>query len=86
MVIHNICIDVGDMPVDFLEADWDDESINRDNDPNIEDIEATGYGGILLGEDAGQVPAYETDDWQKEEGRRKREMILDQLFPLQDFL
>jgi hypothetical protein len=73
IILHNIAIDFNDKPderwrIDEDPDDQEDEN-DGDSDPLFQDIEGPA-----------EVPAYETDDWLKEEGRRKRQAILDQLF------
>ena len=56
--------------------------------PEEPDVDLPDYGGevVVNPENEGRVPTYETDDWQRVEGRRKRERILNELFPLIDYL
>ncbi|KAJ7358270.1 hypothetical protein DFH08DRAFT_911690 [Mycena albidolilacea] len=73
MVIHNMAIDFGDHPSD----EW-----RLDENPDDQDDENNGNDEPLVSDVVGeaQVPAYETDDFLKEQGRRKRLALLDRLF------
>lgn len=73
IVLHNIAIQVGDKP---------DEQWCIDEDPNDQEDENDGNNDVLVYDVQGgaHVPARETDDWLKEQGRMKRLAILDQLF------
>jgi len=74
MVLHNMAIDCKDHPndewhIDENPDDQDDENNGDDEDPMVSDV---------VGE--ARVPAYETDKYLKEQGRRKRLALLDKLF------
>ena len=62
-VVHNLCIDLGDIPEDFIA-----EGLAEDQPDD--DVDLPDYGGelVILPEDNGHIPAYETDDWHKEAG------------------
>lgn len=81
MTVHNLCIDWGDSGHDFLARG---RAIHPEDDlPDGDDVEVTGYGGVEIEVDqAEQVPSYETDDWHRDEGHRKRNAYLDELYPL----
>lgn len=74
MILHNLCIDMGDHPeeIPFFnptdDAAYDDEL----------DVDLPEYGGNL---DTGQVniPAQESDEWLKQQGRLRREQIMDDI-------
>ncbi|KAF8068081.1 hypothetical protein FPV67DRAFT_1171427 [Lyophyllum atratum] len=86
MVIHNICIDYGDVPMELLDEGLEDgRGIAVDDEGNI-DPDELGYGGITVTpEDMYRVPVYETDEWQKEAGKVKRDRYLNQLFPVENY-
>jgi hypothetical protein len=73
MIIHNICIDWGDRPEDT----WDIDSADSWSDSEEEDDEIV--GGIIGGEP--NVPPHETEDWLLEQGRQKRLILMNELFP-----
>lgn len=77
LVLHNLCIDLGDAEDQFI-----GEGMEDDDEAVLPD-----HGGDIVIEpgNEGHIPAYETDDWHKEAGRNKRERILDDLFPLHDY-
>ena len=77
MVVHNLCIDLGDHPMEM-----GDVGDNAEEEDRWED--QLGYGGSDLDE-AVQLPEGETEDALREEGWNKREEILNKLFPLADF-
>jgi hypothetical protein len=72
MILHNIAIDFKDKPDERWCIDEDPEDQDHDNDGDdvvVQDIQGPA-----------QVPAHETAEWLKEQGRRKRLAILNQLF------
>jgi hypothetical protein len=77
MVLHNICIDWGDQPEQIWGYDpidhWGDED---ERDPVDDDVGCEDIDGDP------QVPAHETEQWLREIGRQKRQIVLDELFPL----
>lgn len=77
MVVHNLCIDLEDHPMEM-----DDVGHIEEEEGGWED--QLGYGGSGLDE-AVQLPEGETEDALREEGWNKREEILNKLFPLADF-
>lgn len=80
LTLHNLCINFGDCPecIPF----FDDSDPDRDEDDDVvNDVDVTGYGGIAEGVEV-ELPAWETDEWLKEAGRRRRLAILNDLFPL----
>jgi len=82
MVIHNLCIDWKDGEPLLEQGEGTDGSSDSDID-----VDVTGYGGIVVpAEDQDRVPTYETDNWHRDEGSLKRLAMLDELFPLTDFL
>ena len=75
MVTHNLCIDLGDHPMEVSGA----ESAPEERGLGIQ----LGYGGIEVDEDElTQLPEGETGEELREQGRNKREAILNELFPL----
>jgi hypothetical protein len=74
LILHNMCIEYGDKPEDIRgydpKGDFDDEE--------GEDLE-NGDGMIL--DDGEGIPARETDAWLKRQGRAKRMIIFNDLFP-----
>jgi len=80
VALHNLCIDLGDHPERIPFFDGEDPTRDDEDDP-VNDIDATGYGGIMEG-DGAELPACETDEWLREAGRRRRLAILNDLFPL----
>jgi len=78
MVIHNLCIDLKDRPMEMGDVVDIVEEEHR-----LED--QLGYGGNELDE-AAQLPEGETENTLREEGWNKREAILNELFPLADFM
>lgn len=78
MVTHNLCIDFGDQPIDMNDA----------NDiPEEEDGigGGLGYGGIEM-DDFVELPEGETEEVLREQGRARREAVLNELFPLTDYV
>ena len=78
MVIHNLCIDLKDHP---MEMDNVGDIMEEEDEPE----DQLGYGGSELDE-AVHLPEGETGDALREEGWNKREVILNELFPLADFI
>lgn len=81
--LHNLCIDLGDCPESIPFFDSRDPACDDavDDDDPMNDVDITGYGGIIEGNGV-ELPAWETDEWLREAGRRRRLMILNDLFPL----
>ncbi|KAF8830096.1 hypothetical protein HHX47_DHR2000723 [Lentinula edodes] len=73
LILHNICIDFGDA----LESIFD---FNPKDDFPLQDLTTVNLGYIAVDGDA-VIPPYETDQWIREAGRRKRELIFNDLFP-----
>ncbi|KAJ7742544.1 hypothetical protein B0H16DRAFT_1323264, partial [Mycena metata] len=71
LVLHNMSIDFKDKPEDTWVLTKDPEDVNDENDGDREGMDVVG---------AAQVPAHETDDWLKEQGRRKRLRVFNELF------
>lgn len=84
MVIHNLCIDWEDAPTDpraetFEGADGEGNNGQEED----EDVDCTGDNGLERTENGDiRIPPYESDEWQKEEGRKMCIEIMDRLFPL----
>ena len=76
IVIHNICIDWGDSPEDIWDFNMEDDLCH-----SAEDDEELEMGGEIIGGNA-EVPAHETDEWLRMQGRRKQQIIMDELFPI----
>jgi DDE superfamily endonuclease len=81
MVVHNICIDWNDHPLDAMDEDWVADMRAGAGDDGY-DAEVISYGNVFYGEE-GVVADYETDEWHKEEGRKKRDAILNKHFPVE---
>lgn len=81
MVIHNLCIDFGDQPMDG--GDDTQGNVTQEEDITQEDI--LGYGGVEMDE-AVQLPEGETAELLREEGQAKRNAVLDDLFPVGNYL
>jgi len=78
--LHNLCIDLGDAP-EFIPL-FDGNNPDRDgSDDDVADVDIFGYGGIV-GDDEPELPAWQSDEWLREAGRRRRLAILNDLFPL----
>ncbi|TFK58517.1 hypothetical protein BDN72DRAFT_781995, partial [Pluteus cervinus] len=79
MIIHNLCIDWGDHPIDTSDVDMEDDT---DNDED-ENSNADGFGDVVINpEMEGVIPAFETDAWHRTKGQEKRMHMLNQLFPV----
>jgi hypothetical protein len=76
LILHNICIDLGDKPEEIWDFDPKDDFEETEEDPDP-DLEAS------LGEfeELDAIPGHETDAWLKRQGRRKRMIIFNELFP-----
>ena len=72
LILHNMCIDYGDKPDDDWEIDvMDEERLDeRDEDPDA-----------IIVENGENIPIQETDAWLKRQGRAKRMIIFNDLFP-----
>ncbi|EJF59915.1 hypothetical protein DICSQDRAFT_64153 [Dichomitus squalens LYAD-421 SS1] len=75
LILHNICMDWNDHPEDITNFDprelpVDDENEEQDPDENPP---------ILEGD--ANIPLHETDQWLKEQGYAKRNVLLEYLFP-----
>ena len=79
MVLHNLCIDFADHPMDLCEVD----SMQEGEDQNRED--RLGYSGIEVNGSV-QLPEGETEEALREQGRAKRETILNELFPSTEYM
>ena len=82
LVLHNICIDWNDHPDNIWQynstdiwAGWDGVEDRVDEDEEIE-------VGIEDIEGEANIPEHETPQYLKDEGRRKRQIIFDELFPI----
>lgn len=80
VALHNLCIDLGDHPqlIPFFE-----NSNTEVDNGDIDDVDLCGYGEADDIQAAGTaLPAWETDEWPMEAGRQRRNVILDDLFPV----
>lgn len=75
LILHNMCIDYGDKPEDSWEFDAADVLDNEEFIEADEDADAMIVGS---GE---SIPSWETDAWLKRQGRAKRMIIFNDLFP-----
>ncbi|KAG2743576.1 hypothetical protein P692DRAFT_20821652 [Suillus brevipes Sb2] len=73
--------DMGDCPEYIPFFDSRDPDRDDENDDGTNDVDVAGYGGPVEGVEI-ELPAWETDEWLKEAGRRRRLAILNDLFPL----
>ncbi|KAJ3803873.1 hypothetical protein EV368DRAFT_73399 [Lentinula lateritia] len=73
LILHNICIDFGDAPESIFDFD------PKDDFP-LQDLTTVNLGYIAVDGDAA-IPPYETDQWIREAGHRKRKLIFNNLFP-----
>lgn len=80
LALHNICIDFEDLPERIPFYDPADHDNGTAEDDEGLDISLSSYGGVSEGDVL--CPAWETDEWLKEAGHRRRLQILDDLFPL----
>jgi hypothetical protein len=79
LILHNMCIELKDKPEDiwgFFDTDDDDD--DDDDDKEVEDPDHDNVANEMLE----VIPDRETDGWLKKQGRRKRMIILNDLFPL----
>lgn len=75
MVVHNLCIDLGDSPHDFYNVeDYTGEVID-------EDVHLPGYGGVM-GDLPVEIPPEETDEALRVAGQQMRLHLLDLLVPM----
>jgi hypothetical protein len=79
--LHNMCIDLGDTPESIPLFDSSDPDADENFGDDVADVDVSGYGGVV-GDDEPEVPLWESDEWLREAGRRRRIMILNDLFPL----
>ncbi|EAU83249.2 hypothetical protein CC1G_11885 [Coprinopsis cinerea okayama7 len=80
MVLHNLCIDWEDSPHDFIDPDVLEEMTEDEGEP----VEVITFGEVHYGD--GHIAPYETDEWHKEEGRMKRDEMLNRRFPLSAYV
>ena len=87
LVIHNICINWNDHPetiwqYDFTDiwAGWDgvEDRVDEDEDEEDEQTEI----GIEVIERKVNIPEHETAQYLKNEGRRKWQIVFNELFPI----
>jgi hypothetical protein len=86
LVLHNICIDWDDHPdtiwqynsTDIWEG-WDGMEDRVDDEDDEDEGTEVGIDDI---EGEANIPARETPQYLKDEGRRKRQIIFDELFPI----
>lgn len=72
---------MGDCPEYIPFFDSRDPDRDDENDDGTNDVDVAGYGGPVEDVEV-ELPAWETDEWLKEAGRRRRLAILNDLFPL----
>ncbi|KAJ7439489.1 hypothetical protein FB451DRAFT_1415707 [Mycena latifolia] len=75
IILHNMAIEFHDKPA----AVWQLDEDSRDPEDEME-IDGGQEPLVYHVDGNAQVPAYETDNWLKEQGRRKRLELLDELF------
>jgi hypothetical protein len=89
LVLHNICIDWNDHPETIWQFDpmdiwsgWDgvEDEIEDEDETEGEDDGGIEVGIEVIAGDA-NIPERETPQYLKEEGRRKRQIIFEELFP-----
>ena len=73
LILHNICIDYGDKP----DNDWE---INMDEEGSVDSEHEEDPDAMII-ENGENIPARETDAWLKRQGRAKRMIIFNDLFP-----
>jgi len=86
LVLHNICIDWDDHPdtiwqynsTDIWEG-WDGMEDRVDDEDDEDEGMEVGIDDI---EGEANIPTRETPQYLKDEGRRKRQIIFDELFPI----
>lgn len=76
LILHNMCIDYGDIPEHILDFDPSDNTIP------VEVAAGDIHFGLVEVTQEANIPQYETDQWIKEEGRCKRDLIFNDLFPI----
>jgi hypothetical protein len=88
LVLHNICIDWSDHPETIWEYDgtdiwpgWDGIEDEMDEDEEEEEEEDMNPGIEIVAGNL-NIPECETAQYLKDEGRRKRQIIFDELFPV----
>ena len=86
-MLHNICINWNDHPETIWQYDstdiwagWDgaEDRVDEDEDEEDEETEI----GIEVIEGEVNIPERETAQYLKNEGRRKRQIIFNELFPI----
>ncbi|KAF8836147.1 hypothetical protein BDN67DRAFT_911697, partial [Paxillus ammoniavirescens] len=82
MVMHNICIDLEDHPEDIPEIIFGDDSRTLPKDAEgDEDADLSNYGAPVI-DGPIDIPAWESDEWLRREGQKRREQILNDIYPL----
>ncbi|KIL57042.1 hypothetical protein M378DRAFT_88397, partial [Amanita muscaria Koide BX008] len=77
LILHNMCIEYGDKPEDIWGFDPTDPF-----DSEAGFVEPEQDADALIIENGQGIPAQETDAWLKRQGRAKRMIIFDDLFPI----
>jgi hypothetical protein len=79
--LQNLCIDLGDHPEQIPLFDPHDPDRDDSEEGAPLDVDDLDFDGVIPD---GQVelPAHETDEWLREAGRRRRLLIMNDLFPL----
>lgn len=80
LTLHNMCIDLGDAP-DLIPLFDNSDPDRDDSEDDMADVDVSGYGGVVE-DDELELPRWESDEWLREAGRRRRLAILNDLFPL----
>ena len=75
MIIHNISNDWSDKPEDI----WDINNTDSWSDDEEEKDDEADENGIIEGE--AEVPLHEMENWLLEQGRQKRLILMNELFP-----
>ena len=83
LVLHNICIDWDDHPDTIWQYNSTDIWEGWDGmEDRVDDEDEETEVGIDDIEGEANIPARETPQYLKDEGRRKRQIIFDELFPI----
>ena len=84
MVVHNLCIDLDDHPMDWTETIGNDEAVGEDGGPGIY-ADVASYGGVT-GDEAVEIPIHETAAALRAAGYAMRQELLDRLCPIDRFV
>ncbi|KIL55497.1 hypothetical protein M378DRAFT_90850, partial [Amanita muscaria Koide BX008] len=75
LILHNMCIDYGDEPED----NWEFATTESLDEEGF--VELDEDAGPTIVENGQSIPGWETDAWLKRQGRAKRMIIFNDLFP-----